>query len=139
MSTIPRKKHQRLPKGEEAEAELARIRRNERRAIRRAKKKAAEEGIPWDESMAPKPVTETDDSEVPPSVAFEGIPTGEEMRSQLWSAFGALGGVAGLVAWGRRYPKEFYAVWARVCIPKGGPTEAAPNSLESLLAQLGDD
>ena len=59
---------------------------------------------------------------------------------QFAEAFADLGGVAGLVQWGKRYPKEFYAIWARVCIPRNMVNDSpAENSLEALLAQMGED
>lgn len=129
MAQTGRKPREPLPKGEDAEKELERQRRNQRRALRRAKRAAEEKGEVFVDPTAPPP----------PAPAFEGIPDGEQLKKQFWDAYSELGGHAGLVAWGRRYPKEFYAIWARLCLPKAGPGEAAPNSLESMLAQLGDD
>lgn len=137
MATAGRKPREPLPKGEEAEKELERQRRNQRRALRRAKKSAEargedpnavsvsqlEGGLPWD---------------VPP-VGDGGVPSAEQLKAQLWGAFHELGGQAGLVLWGRRYPKEFYAIWARLCLPKPGSEAPAENTLEAMLAKIGDD
>lgn len=125
---VGRKLREPLPKGAEAEKELQRQRRNERRALRRAKKRAEENGEEF-----------TTDDSPPPPMPMEGIPGAEALRAQFWAAYAELGGHAGLVQWGRRYPKEFYAIWARLCLPKGGPDGPQPNSLEAMLAQLGDD
>lgn len=123
-----RKLREPLPKGKAAEEELQRQRRNERRALRRAKKAAEARGEEFTPEDAP-----------PPPVMMEGIPSGEELQQQFWNAYAELGGHAGLVQWGRRYPKEFYAIWARLCLPKGGPETPQANSLEAMLAQLGDE
>ena len=125
---VGRKLREPLPKGKDAEAELQRQRRNERRALRRAKKRAEENGeeLPIEDSP-------------PAPVQFDGVPDAEQLKAQFWSAYAELGGHAGLVAWGRRYPKEFYAIWARLCLPKGDAGGPQPNSLEAMLAQLGDD
>lgn len=123
-----RKPREPLPKGKDAEAELQRQRRNERRALRRAKKRAEENGEEF-----------TSPDQPPPPVAFDGVPDAEQLKAQFWSAYAELGGHAGLVAWGRRYPKEFYAIWARLCLPKGDSGAPPANSLEAMLAQLGDD
>lgn len=134
MAQVGRKPREPLPKGEEAEKELERQRRNARRALRKAKKKAAEEGVPFVDPEQPG-----NDSALPPA-DFEGIPSADQLKEQFWGAFYDLGGQAGLVAWGRRYPKEFYAIWARMCLPKASSDVPQANSLEALLAQIdGDD
>lgn len=125
---VGRKPREPLPKGKDAEAELQRQRRNERRALRRAKRRAEENGEEFTIEDSP-----------PPPVQMDGVPDAEALRAQFWAAYAELGGHAGLVQWGRRYPKEFYAIWARLCLPKGGPETAQPNSLEAMLSQLGDD
>lgn len=128
MAQVGRKPREPLPKGKAAEEELARQRRNERRKLRREKRAAEARGEEFVPEDAP-----------PPPVQMDGVPDAEGLRAQFWAAYAELGGHAGLVAWGRRYPKEFYAIWARLCLPKAGPDAPAANSLESLLAQLGDD
>lgn len=117
-----------IPKGEEAEAELRRIKRQERRRARAAKKRAEANGEVYVDEL---------DTEPPPPVEFTGLPSVEETRAMFAEAFSYLGGISGLVAWGRRYPKEFYAIWARLCIPKNADNDAPEaGSLESMLAQL---
>lgn len=117
-----------IPKGKDAEEELRAIRRNERRAERRRRKKAAEAGEDPDE-------LDSEDSPPPPTGGPGVIKTAAELKADFATAFEELGGTAGLVAWGRRYPKEFYAIWARLMIPKDAEA-VAPNSLEAMLAQL---
>lgn len=56
-------------------------------------------------------------------------------REHLTDAFDFMGGVAGLVAWGRENPTEFYRIWARL-IPKEAAPESETMPLEQLLAQL---
>lgn len=124
-----------IPKGKEAEEELRRLRRQERRRERRARKKAEELGIeyvPGDEST-------TEESAPLPAEEFKGLPSLEETKAMFGQAFSELGGVAGLVAWGRRYPKEFYAIWARICLPKDGGSSGDngdSGGLEAMLATL---
>jgi hypothetical protein len=57
------------------------------------------------------------------------------------NAFNELGGTVGLVAWGRRYPKEFYALWGKYCLPKETDSSSSDDGvdLEALLSQLGDE
>lgn len=138
---VGRKPREPLPKGEEAEKELERQRRNERRRLRKAKKAALEAGedpeavtLGDEQSGSDWPVAPTEGGPVGP------VPDAEQLKAQFWGAFNELGGMAGLVQWGRRYPKEFYAVWSRVCLPKNLGDSAPPeNSLEAMLAKLGDD
>jgi len=128
-----------IPTGEAAEEELRRIRRQARRRVRAAKNRGEEPTKRDVEDILGESLGSLDNPADPLDPVEMGVPTPEQLRSQFWGAFGALGGQAGLVAWGRRYPKEFYTVWARVCIPKtlgGGPPA---NSLEEMLASLGDD
>lgn len=56
-------------------------------------------------------------------------------REHLTDAFDFMGGVAGLVAWGRQNPTEFYRIWARL-IPKEAAPESENMPLEQLLAKL---
>lgn len=122
-----------IPKGEEAEAELRRLRRQQKRRERAARKRAeakgeiyvGEEPLPGEDGP-PAPV---DGPLTPPSV--------EELKADLMYAFNALGGKAGMVSWGRRYPKEFYQLWAKYCLPKEDSGEAPEGAgLEALLQQL---
>lgn len=125
-----------LPKGKDAEEELKRIRRNERRAERRARKAAAERGEPYDEQSA-KPAPADSKWDVEPAM-FDGIPDAAKLKGMFAEAFADLGGVAGLVTWGRRYPKEFYAIWARVCLPRtlSDGDSGAGAGIEDVIAQL---
>jgi hypothetical protein len=75
----------------------------------------------------------------PPPPAVEGKlapPTPEELKADLMFAFNELGGRAGLVAWGRRYPKEFYQLWSKFCLPKDDNDNLPDSGLEAMLAQL---
>lgn len=56
-------------------------------------------------------------------------------RENLTDAFDFMGGVAGLVVWGRANPTEFYRIWARL-IPKEAAPESETMPLEQLLAKL---
>lgn len=119
-----------LPKGEDAEAELRRLRRNQRRAERRARRAALEAG---EEGSGGDPIT------VPQSaMPVDRVPTQEELKRDLMGAFHALGGMAGLVAWGQRYPKEFYALWSKYCLPaqSDDPVDEDGTSLEAMLRKL---
>lgn len=49
-------------------------------------------------------------------------------------AFERLGGVTGLVTWGKKNPDEFYKLWGRL-VPKE-VSVGATGSLEDLLAKL---
>lgn len=55
-------------------------------------------------------------------------------RESLAQAFERLGGVTGLVTWGRKNPDEFYKLWGRL-VPKE-VSVGATGSLEDLLAKL---
>lgn len=115
-----------IPTGKAAEEELRRLRRQERRKLRADKKKALAAGLDSDELVA----------DAPAPTKFDGkLPSGEELKAMFGQAFMDLGGPAGLVAWGSRYPKEFYAIWARMCLPKESEAPAS-NSLESMLKEL---
>lgn len=118
-----------IPKGEAAVEELRKLQRQKKRAERRAKKKAAEEaeqGLARDEQSAT----------VGPAPLLGRLKTPEELKQDFQDAFDQLGGVAGLVAWGQRYPKEFYAIWARMNIPKSLGGEAPSGGIEDIIAQL---
>lgn len=57
-------------------------------------------------------------------------------KESLESAFTKMGGIEGLVRWGKKNPTEFYRIWARL-LPRDvnlGVTE----SLEDLLSQLAE-
>lgn len=56
-------------------------------------------------------------------------------RDNLAEAFEMMGGVPGLVRWGRKNPTEFYRIWARL-IPKEAVEATTSQPLEQLLAQL---
>ena len=119
-----------IPTGKEAEEELRRLRRQERRRERAARKRAAARGeaVPEeDESTTDHPSPVLDGNLKPPSA--------EELKADLMYAFNQLGGRAGLVAWGRRYPKEFYALWMKHCLPKEDSDEEQ-TGLEGMLATL---
>jgi hypothetical protein len=58
-------------------------------------------------------------------------------REHLPEAFDFMGGVAGLVAWGKQNPTEFYRIWARL-VPKEAAPEAETMPLETLLAKLAE-
>lgn len=121
-----------LPKGEAAVEELRRLQRLKKRAERRAKKKAAEEaerGLAHDEQSA--------SGDIGPAPLLGRLKTPEELKQDFQDAFDQLGGVAGLVAWGQRYPKEFYAIWARMNIPKSlGGDGGGSGGIEDIIAQL---
>lgn len=40
--------------------------------------------------------------------------TTAEVKSALVAAFGELGGVPSLVEWGKKFPTEFYKLWAKL-------------------------
>lgn len=123
------RKREIIPKGKEAEEELRRLKRQQRRRERAARKKAAAAGI--------KPEAEDEEDEFVPMENADGSPlTVEQLRNQLMSTYQALGGQANMVAWARRYPKEFYNLWAKYCLPKEEEDKGEQGSLEALLAQL---
>lgn len=125
------RKRFKLPSKEEAQAELARLRRQERRAERKRKKTLEAQGIPCDDQGEPLPPVTA------PAARMGKLKSAEELKQDFQDAFDELGGVAGLIEWGRRYPKEFYAIWTRLNVPRA---EAAPSnsagSLEDMLARL---
>lgn len=132
MARIGRPPRTPIPKGADAEEELRKIQRNKKRAERRAKKKAiedAEAGIGV--GLPPTPGLPG------PAPLLGRLKTAEELKQDFQDAFDALGGVAGLVAWGARYPKEFYAIWARMNIPKSlGGDGGSSGGIEDIIAQL---
>jgi hypothetical protein len=56
-------------------------------------------------------------------------------RDNLSLGFDLMGGVPGLVRWGRKNPTEFYRIWARL-IPKEAVDATTQQPLENLLEQL---
>lgn len=56
-------------------------------------------------------------------------------RENLTAAFDLMGGVPGLVKWGKKNPTEFYRMWARL-IPKESVEASVALPLESLLDKL---
>lgn len=58
-------------------------------------------------------------------------------RENLSSAFDLMGGVPGLVRWGKRNPTEFYRIWARL-IPKDAVEDSSRMPLEDLLGKLAE-
>lgn len=56
-------------------------------------------------------------------------------RENLVKAFDLMGGVAGLVVWGRQNTTEFYRIWSRL-IPRESVELSASLPLESLLEKL---
>lgn len=120
-----------IPKGEAAVEELRKLQRQKKRAERRAARKAAEDaerGLAHDEQSA--------SGKIGPAPLLGRLKTPEELKQDFQDAFDQLGGVAGLVAWGQRYPKEFYAIWARMNIPKSLGGEAPSGGIEDIIAQL---
>lgn len=61
--------------------------------------------------------------------------TMKSARDALISAFHELGGVDGLVKFGQKYPKDFYAIWAKL-IPREVSIDPS-EKLEDLLTELG--
>lgn len=123
------KKRTPLPKGADAEKELARIKRNARRKARREAKAREAAGLP------PEAGDELDTDTPLPVDGPVRPPTPEEFKAQLMETFNQLGGQAGLYAWGRRYPKEFYALWMKYCAPKEAD-EPEEDSLEAMILRL---
>lgn len=112
-----------LPTAEELLEEAKRQRRRERRAARAAKAKGEAAPVAQQSSISP---------------ASGPAPTDpESIRNMFNQAFMDLGGVDALVEWGRRYPKEFYPMWARLCIPKDSG-ETGDGGLEEQLAKLAE-
>lgn len=60
---------------------------------------------------------------------------GVQAKEAMLSAFERLGGVAGLVRWGKKNPTEFYRLWARL-IPREDNVNVTAVGVEELLAQL---
>lgn len=71
-------------------------------------------------------------------VAVDGTVTvakrGARARDVIMEAFDALGGVDGLVEFGKKYPKEFYTLWGKM-IPRETNVDVGEN-LEELLGRL---
>lgn len=103
--------------------ELKRLKRNEARRKRKAAKTAKV-----------KP-TKTTALTTPAGAGREVPKTMAAARDGLMQAFNDLGGVDGLVDFGVRHPKEFYALWGRM-IPKAEAATASSGGLEALLAKL---
>lgn len=61
--------------------------------------------------------------------------TGVAAKESLAEAFVRMGGIAGLVKWGKKNPTEFYRLWARL-IPKEDSLTVTQVGVEELLAQL---
>lgn len=127
-----RKPREAIPTGKAAEEELRKLKRNQRRAERRAERAAAN-----GEGKTDNGTVSGIDPILPP-MGNGKVKSVDELRAEFSAAFDELGGVAGLVAWGRRYPKEFYAIWSRVCIPRAVGDLGNPNAggLEDMLSQL---
>lgn len=131
------RKRQALPTAEEALEELRRQRRQARRRERAERKRLEAAGL------APAEEAEADSGGDAitgvSSLPRDRVPTVDELKRDLMGAFHHLGGMAGLVAWGKRYPKEFYALWSKYCLPAAsdGPSGEEDNgSLEAMLRQL---
>ena len=60
---------------------------------------------------------------------------GVNAKAQLTEAFTKLGGVAGLVKWGKDNKTEFYKLWARL-IPKEDNVNVTTLTIEDILAGL---
>lgn len=135
-----RKKIEPMPTAEELlkQAEM------ERRRIRRARRHAIKRGEDPDAAMeqakqAPPPGAPKTPLPYFPPVEGGMAKSPEEMRDMFNQAFDELGGVQALVAWGRNYPKEFYPMWARLCIPKAAEGGGADGGIEDLLSEIDDD
>lgn len=61
--------------------------------------------------------------------------TVKQAREQLTQAFEDMGGIPALVKWGKKFPTEFYRLWARL-IPKDAPAPDTALPLEALLEKL---
>jgi hypothetical protein len=127
-----------LPKGEDAEKELQRLRRAQRRKERREAKRlkdAAEVYGAGDDGSRDDSITG-----VKSAMPLDRMPTAEELKRDLMAAFHSMGGLSGLVAWGQRYPKEFYALWGKYCLPEQKDSEITDdNSFEALLMKLEEE
>lgn len=127
-----------LPTAEEALEELRRQRRQQRRKERAERKRLEAAGL----MPAEEPEADSGGDAITgvSSLPRDRIPTVDELKRDLMGAFHHLGGMAGLVAWGRRYPKEFYALWSKYCLPaqSDAPSEDDSTSLEAMLRKLDD-
>ena len=73
-----------------------------------------------------------------PRLGVSGRPlskAGEGAKQSLLLAFEKMGGVDGLVKWGKKNPTEFYRIWARL-VPKEDNVNVTALGVEELLAQL---
>ena len=130
------RKREALPTAEEALEELRRQRRQQRRRERAERKRLAAAGLmpdPPEDDSGGDAITG-----VKSAMPKDRIPTVDELKRDLMGAFHHLGGMAGLVAWGKRYPKEFYALWSKYCLPtqSDAPSEDDGSSLEAMLRRL---
>lgn len=126
-----------LPTAEEALEELRRQRRNQRRKERHERKRLEAMGLAAPEEPEADSGGETITGVS--SLPRDRIPTVDELKRDLMGAFHHLGGMAGLVAWGKRYPKEFYALWSKYCLPAAQSdttTDEEGGSLEAMLKKL---
>lgn len=76
----------------------------------------------------------------PPKLKVAGAPRGPQRagvaaKEALLSAFDRMGGVAGLVKWGKKNPTEFYRIWARL-LPREDNVNVTAVGVEELLRQL---
>jgi hypothetical protein len=60
---------------------------------------------------------------------------GVAAKEALLSAFDRLGGVNGLVKWGKQNPTEFYRIWARL-LPREDSLAVTAVGVEDLLREL---
>lgn len=113
-------------------------RRAATRAARHARVREQERlDAPTPEVEAP-PVAPTALGVKQQSFAASKAPTAvKETRAQLLQAFEDMGGVSGLVRWGKKNSTEFYRIWARL-LPKDAPAPADNLPLETLLAKLAE-
>lgn len=118
---------------EEIALELKREQRRQARATRRAARgaeaalqKGVDAGIVDPKALGVKQQTIAA-SKTPKKMA--------DARQSLADAFELMGGVPGLVRWGKRNPTEFYRIWARL-IPKEAADATGALPLESLLDKL---
>lgn len=119
------------PKSETPHERATRLRR-ERYAANKADKLAVvaasmeSEGEVTLPGLAPTPA-QLGGAKAPTAVA--------KARDNLSTAFDLMGGVPGLVRWGRTNPTEFYRIWARL-VPKEAVEASTQQPLENLLEQL---
>jgi hypothetical protein len=75
-----------------------------------------------------------------PRLRVTGAPKGPQRagvaaKEALLSAFDRLGGVNGLVKWGKQNPTEFYRIWARL-LPREDSLAVTAVGVEDLLREL---